>query len=231
MRADLEATARPVGSSLLTFGPDAVGAGLVDADAALRALALAPTVAILTPPAALSSVTRPSIAFVADRRAAFTCSLDGAPATPCTSPFIPSSPLADGGHFFRVTASDVAGHSGTATAKFAIDTTGPTVTFTKRPKAVVKTKKKSVKPAFGFASSEPNSNFLCQIDGAPFKPCAPSSSWSFKVGKHVVSVKAVDAVGNEGAPVAYRFKVVKVQPKKSSKHHHGKGKHKHGHNH
>ena len=51
VRADLEATARPVGSSLFTYGPDAVGAGMVDADAALRALALAPTVTILSPPA------------------------------------------------------------------------------------------------------------------------------------------------------------------------------------
>lgn len=217
VRADLEATARPVGSSLFTFGPGAVGAGLVDADAALRALALAPTVTILTPPAALSNVTRPSIAFAADRRATFTCSLDGATATPCASPFVPATALADGNHVFRVIATDVTGRSGSATARFAIDATGPVVTFTKHPKAVVKTKKKKVKVAFGLASSEPSSHFTCKVDNAVWKPCAPSSSWSFKPGKHVVWAKAVDALGNEGAQVASRFKVVKAHAKKHHK--------------
>jgi subtilisin family serine protease len=221
VRADLEAMARPVGTSLFTFGPEAVGAGMVDADAALRGLALPPTVTILTPPAALSNVTRPSIAFAANRRATFACSLDGAPATPCTSPSVPASPLADGGHELKVTATDVAGRSGTATAKFAIDTTGPVVTFTKHPKAVVKTKKKKVKVAFGLASSEPNSHFLCKVDNAVWKPCAPSSSWSFKPGKHLVWAKAVDALGNEGAQVASRFKVVKAHAKN---HHRGEKK-------
>jgi hypothetical protein len=219
VRADLEATARPVGSSLFTFGPDEVGAGMVDADAALRALALAPTVTILTPPAPLSNVTRPSIAFAADRRATFTCSLDGASATACASPFVPAAALADGTHAFTVTATDVSGRSGSATTRFATDATGPVVAFTKHPKAKVKTKKKSVKVAFGLASSEPSSRFLCKVDSAEWKPCAPSSSWSFKPGKHVVSVKAVDALGNEGAQVASRFKVVKVHAKKHHKGH------------
>jgi subtilisin family serine protease len=226
VRADLEATARPVGTSLFTFGPNAVGAGMVDADAALRALALAPTVTILTPPAALSNVTRPSIAFAVNRRATVTCSLDGATMTPCASPFVPASVLADGSHEFKVTATDVAGRSGTATAKFAIHTTGPLVKFTRRPKAVVKTRKRSLKLAFGLTSSEANSTFLCKIDNAAFKPCAPSSSWSFKLGKHVVSVKGIDAVGNEGAPVTFRFKVEKSGPQKKYKHH-KKGKQEH----
>jgi subtilisin family serine protease len=226
VRADLEATARPVGTSLFIFGPEAVGAGMVDADAAVRALALPPTVTILTPPAPLSKVTRPSIAFAANRRATFTCSLDSAAATPCASPFVPASALADGGHELKVTATDVAGHSGTATARFAIDTTAPVVRFSKHPKTVVKTKKKSVKVAFGLASSEPDSTFLCKIDQAAFKPCAPSSSWSFKVGKHVVNAKAVDSAGNEGSPVAFRFKVEKAGPQKKHKNH-KKGKQKH----
>ena len=40
LRAGLEATARPVGA----FGPDAVGAGLVDAHAMIEQYALPPTV-------------------------------------------------------------------------------------------------------------------------------------------------------------------------------------------
>jgi subtilisin family serine protease len=220
VRADLEATARPVGSSLFTFGLDEVGAGMVDAESALRALALAPTVTILSPPAPLSNVPRPSIAFAANRRATFTCSLDGAAATACFSPFVPATPLADGSHEFRVTATDVAGRTGTATAKFTVDTKGPATFFVRHPKARVKTKKKSVKVAFGLSSSESNSHFLCKADKAVFKPCAPSSSWSFKLGRHAVTAKAIDAVGNEGAQATYRFKVVKARPKTHGKQHH-----------
>lgn len=160
----------------------------------------------------------------------FICSLDGTSATPCASPFVPASPLADGRHVFKVTATDVAGRSNFAATEFTIDTTGPVVRFTKHPKAVVKTKKKSVKLAFGLASSEPNSTFLCKIDNAAFKPCAPSSSWSFKVGKHVVSAQAVDAAGNEGSPVAFRFKVEKSGPQKKHKNH-KKEKQEHRHHH
>jgi hypothetical protein len=178
-------------------------------------------VTILSPPAALSNVTRPSIAFAANRRATFTCSLDGAAATPCASPFVPVVPLADGSHEFLVTAADVAGRTGTATARFAVDTTGPGTIFVKHPKAIVRTRKKSVKAAFGLSSSEPNSHFLCKLDNAVFKACAPSSAWSFKRGKHAVTAKAIDSVGNEGAPATYRFKVVKGHGKK---HHKGREK-------
>jgi subtilisin family serine protease len=221
VRADLEATARPVGSSLFAFGPDAVGAGMVDAESALRGLALAPTVTILSPPAAVSNVTRPSIAFAANRRATFACSLDGGAATPCSSPFVPAAPLADGSHEFKVTATDVAGNTGTATARFAVDTAGPVTTFVRHPKAIVRTRRKSIKLAFGLASSEPNSHFICKVDNAVFKPCAPLSSWSFKRGKHAVNAKAIDAVGNEGPLATYRFRVVKPRGKN---HHKGEAK-------
>src|SRR5262249_25094751 len=130
-------------------------------------------------------------------------------------------PLADGAHEFTVTATDVAGRSDSASVRFAIDTTGPVVTFTKHPKAMVKTRKKKTKVAFAFASSEPNSTFLCQVDKAAPKACAPSSSWSFKLGKHVVSVRALDTLGNAGAPIESKFKVVKARPKK---HHKGDAK-------
>ena len=87
-----------------------------------------------------------------------------------------------------------------------------------------KTRKKAVKVAFGLSSSEPNSHFVCKLDNAVFKPCAPSSSWSFKLGKHAVTAKAIDSVGNEGALVTYRFKVVKAHGKKHHKGHEKKKK-------
>jgi hypothetical protein len=227
VRADLEATARPVGSAAAGFfGPNAIGAGLVDAGSAVAALALPPVVTITTPPAAKSDQRQPSIAFSANRRVSFTCSLDGASATPCTSPFVPAAPLAEGNHEFRVTATDVAGRSSSATARFAVETTLPVVTFAKYPKKVVKTRKNSVKLRFGLKSSVANSTFRCKIDNkGKFKPCKASFSAVFKVGRHAVSAEAVDPAGTVGKPVTFRFRVEKVAPKHKRKHH---GGHRHG---
>jgi hypothetical protein len=225
VRADLEATARPVGSNALGFfGPDAIGAGLVDADSAVAALALPPAVTITTPPAAKSDQRQPSIAFTANRRASFTCSLDGASATPCTSPYVPSAPRADGSHEFKVTATDVAGRSSTATARFTIAPVPPTVpvaTFARHPRKVVKTRKRSVKLSFGLKSSVPGSTFRCKIDNkGKFKPCKASFSVSFGIGRHVVAAKAVGPTGTVGKAATFQFRVVKA-PKHHKRHHRG----------
>jgi hypothetical protein len=220
VRAELEATARPVGNSLASYGPTAVGAGLVDADAAVSALALPPTVTITGPPAADSAVKQPSIAFTANRRATFACSIDGGAATPCTSPYVPPASLADGPHEFKVTATDVAGRSGSASAKFTVDTTAPVARFAKHPKAVVRTRKKSVKLGFRLASSEPSSTFLCKVDKGKFKPCPAKFALRFRLGKHAVRAKAVDAAGNVGKAVTFRFRVEKARPAHRGHHRH-----------
>jgi hypothetical protein len=228
VRADLEATARPVGNALMTFGPTAVGAGMLDANAAVAALALPPTVTITTPPAVKSDQRQPSIAFTANRRASFTCSLDGGSATPCTSPFVPPAPLADGNHEFKVTAIDAANRGGTATAKFTVEkaaVTLPVATFAKHPKKVVKTRKGSVRLAFGLKSSVAGSTFRCKIDNrGKFKPCKANFSAFFKVGKHVVAAKAVDPAGTVGKAATFKFRVQKVAPKHKK---HGGGGHRH----
>ena len=227
VRADLEATARPVGSAAVGFfGPTAIRAGLVDANSAVAALALPPVVTITGPPAAKSDVRQPSIAFAANRRASFTCSIDGASATPCSSPYVPA-PLADGNHEFKVTATDDAGRSGSATAKFTIEkapSTLPVVTFARHPKAVVKTRKASVKPGFGLKSSVANSTFRCKIDNkGSFKACKANFSAVFKIGKHVVAAEAVDPAGTVGKPATFKLRVQKVVPK--HKKHHKRGHH------
>jgi hypothetical protein len=59
-------------------------------------------------PAADDSSNRPSIAFSASQpEAAFTCALDGASPTPCSSPFVPPLPLDRGPH--SLTVSTLAG--------------------------------------------------------------------------------------------------------------------------
>jgi hypothetical protein len=240
VRADLEATARPIGNSLGNFGPSAVGAGLVAADSAL---ALPPTVTITGPPAAESEVTRPSIAFVASRRASFACQVDGAPAAPCVSPYEPPAPLADGDHEFKVTATDAAGRSATATARFRVTTrstagpptptpastpsspqqpsphpVSPMATFAVHPKPLVEIRGKSVRLGFGLVSNTPDSTFRCKIDKREFVPCKANFTWRFKLGRHAVSAAAVDGAGNVGSAVTVKFQV-----KRAIRRHKGRG--------
>jgi subtilisin family serine protease len=220
VRAAIESTALPIGPLGNHYPPTAVGAGLIDADSAVAALALPPTVTIVNPPAAIGNQTRPAIGFTANRPATFTCSLDGASATPCTSPFVPAAPLADGSHEFKVTAADAANRSSTATAKFAVDTRSPVTKFAKHPKQVVKTRKGAVRAGFRLKSSEPGSNFLCKVDKTWFKPCESKFAKRFKLGKHAVWAEAVDAAGNVGRPAVFRFRVATMGPRHGRVHRH-----------
>src|SRR5262249_23321854 len=68
------------------------------------------------------------MSFGADELATFTCSLDGAAFSGCTSPTA-LGPLADGAHTFQVQATDGAGNkSSVASFAWTVDTTPPVVT-------------------------------------------------------------------------------------------------------
>ena len=208
IQAGLAATARPVGA----FGPDAVGAGLVDADRLLEDFALPPAIAIVNPPAALSNNRSPSIGFSANRPVSFACSLDGGEPLPCTSPFTPLDPLADGLHGFAVRGEDLAGKVGISpTVTFTVDTIPPRTSFSAKPRRVLRTRSRRAKAVFGFVSSEPDSRFTCRIDGGLAHFCPPRLARRYKVGRHVLRATAVDAAGNvDRTPATFRFEVKRV---------------------
>jgi subtilisin family serine protease len=214
VRAAMEGTAVPIGPLGARYPATAVGAGLVDAKAAVAALALPPTVTITNPPAALGNVRRPAIGFAANRPASFVCSLDGAAATACSSPYVPAAALADGKHTFTVTATDAAGRTGSATAAFTVDTKAPKLKFAKHPKAVVKTRKGSVKETFRLSSNEKGVTFQCKVDKGKFKPCKAKFSKAFKVGRHTVWAKATDGAGNVSKTVTSKFRVERIKKHK-----------------
>jgi hypothetical protein len=204
IRTALAASARPVGSQ----GPNVVGAGLVDAEDAVSRVALPPEIEITEGPPPLSSNPSPRIAFVASRPVTFFCSIDEGAAIPCSSPFVPATPLEDGEHTITVSGTDLAGRSGTSEPEiFTIDTTAPTTSIRKHPKKVVHTKKKKVKLTFRFAADETGATFLCRIDGSPFRGCPAKLVRKYKLGKHKLRVKARDALGNVGPPAAFSFRV------------------------
>lgn len=207
VRAALTSTARPVGA----FGPSAVGAGLVDAYAAVRALALPPVVTITKAPDSLGRNRRPAVEFAANRPVAFSCEVDGGAPAPCASPFVVPSALADGRHGIVVRGVDAAGRAGSASAAFVVDATAPRTRIVKRPPKLLRTHRRAARAAFRFASSEPGSSFLCKIDRAALRACARKISRRFGEGRHVVKVRARDRAGNvDASPAVFRFRVERI---------------------
>jgi hypothetical protein len=208
VRADLASTARPVGA----FGPEAVGAGLIDADAAVNLLALPPRIAIAAPPAPLSRERRPTIAFLANRPAVFGCSVDGGAPSPCASPFTVPFDLADGEHSIEVTGTDLAGRTGSSgRVLFRIDTRAPETSIATHPRKLIRTRHRRVKAVFSFRADESDVSFLCQIDkGAP-QPCGARLARRYTLGRHILRVAAQDRLGNADPSAAvFRFRVKRI---------------------
>jgi hypothetical protein len=65
---------------------------------------------------------------------------------------------------------------------------------------------------FRFKANEGDVVFLCKIDRGAFHRCGQKLMRWFRVGKHVVRVKARDAAGNvDPTPAVYRFRVKRIR--------------------
>jgi Subtilase family len=226
----LESTATPFTT---VNSADAVGAGMVNALAAMTALggaavddppshvvpsleeeaaAPAPVVTITRGPKSLGKENRPTFEFSSTRPVAFTCQIDGGAPQPCASPYIVPTKLADGAHGFAVTGTDAQGRSGSSGVySFTIDTKAPRTTIVRHPKKVVKTKKRSVVAHFKVKANEAPVTFYCQVDKEPLRICAKTFHRRFTPGSHVLKVRAMDQTGNLATSWAsYRFRVKQV---------------------
>ncbi len=208
VRTDLGATARQVGS----FGPDAAGAGLIDAFGAVQALALPPKVTIAKPPEGLSRNRQPTIEFSANRPVSFACQVDGGVPQPCASPYRLPTPLGDGTHGLAISATDISGRTGSSGAVFfTIDTRPPRTTIAKHPRKLIRTRKRQVRASFRFRSDEAGVAFVCKVDRGLLRFCGPNFSRRFGAGRHVLKVRARDSAGNVGRrPAVFRFRVKRV---------------------
>jgi hypothetical protein len=208
IRAALLASGRPIGS----FGPNAIGAGLPDADIAVNSVALPPTITIGKAPAALGRERRPTIEFSANRPVTFACSLDGSVARPCTSPYQVPSRLGDGRHGIVVTGTDLGGRAGASPlVSFTVDTRAPRTKIVKHPPKLVRTRRARAEAIFRFHSSERGAKFVCKVDRGLRKFCGTRLVLRAAEGRHKVLVKAVDAAGNvDPSPAVFRFRVERV---------------------
>jgi hypothetical protein len=160
----------------------------------------------------------PSFAFSSsDPQASFKCRVGGnsAPFTSCGkggSGSFTSQHLRDGRHRFSVEAFDGGEVSPIVSRWFTVDTQGPKVTFSAGPANGAVSSDAS--PLFRFGASEPGSTFQCRVDSRKFAGCAsPRSLGPLKDGTHVFRVRAVDGVGNIGAPAARSFRVDTKAPR------------------
>jgi len=170
----------------------------------------APVVVLTERPPQSSSNPSPAFAFVASEPASFTCGIDGV-SQACTSPFATPSSLADGSHAFAVLAVDAAGNAGSASAQFAIDARPPRTSFGSRPPALVRTRKSSVRLGFRFSADEPGASFECQVDRGVMRACGARLSRRFRLGKHLIRVRARDGLGNvDRTPAVFRFRVQRL---------------------
>jgi hypothetical protein len=160
---------------------------------------------------------RPTFSFMSEPDASFECRFDGQGAfAACSGPaatHTPAAALGDGPHTFEVRAIDAALNPDPtpATRSFVVDATAPETTVKGRKRFA--TIRKRARVRFLLSASEPGSTFQCKVDRRPFRACAPPyRTPGLKRGKHVLRVRATDAIGNPDAtPAVKRFRIVRTR--------------------
>jgi hypothetical protein len=169
--------------------------------------ASAPETTITGGPAEGSETTSTSATFTfsssAKGKARFYCSLNGAPATRCSSG-ITYSALSTGTHTFSVYSVDRRGIADPtpATRSWSIvppppDTTAPDTTITAGPADGSSTVSTSASFSFEGTDDVGVAGFECQLDGSDWSGCSSPKAYSgLSVASHTFSVRARDAAGN-----------------------------------
>ena len=171
-----------------------------------------PTVIIGSKPTSLNNLASGSFSFSATDMtgtiSSYSCSLNGASSSSCTSPFSFSG-LVGGTHNFSVTAKDNAGNvSAPASYSWTIDTSAPVVSISANPSSVTN----ATFANFSFSAVDSGggtvSSYNCKLDTGAYASCtSPRSLTGLTQGPHSFSVTAVDSVGNVSNPSTYSWTV------------------------
>jgi hypothetical protein len=115
-------------------------------------------------------------------------------------------PDADADGYGDVSQDGCPSQAGTAGA--CRDLAAPDTAFKKAPKKTVRTGASKGTIKLTLVSSEPGSTFQCRLDKGDYTTCNAALKLKLKVGKHALSVRAVDAAGNvDATPVVAKIKV------------------------
>lgn len=159
----------------------------------------APTVTIDSGPPASAAPPDATVTFtVSDPLATVTCSLDGASASACTSPWSAIG-LSPGAHSLVVLASNGSG-SGSGSISWQVKNNAPAVTITSGPSNPTYLTSATV----AFNVSDSSSTIVCSLDGAPASGC--SSPWTasgLAVGSHTLTVNATKSGKNGSASYSW----------------------------
>lgn len=129
--------------------------------------------------------------------ATFTCAVDGATPTACTSPTTYTS-MSEAQHTFAVAATSSLGIVDPTPAMqvWIVDHTPPTVTITGGPTGPTNVKT----PSFPFTTAGDPTQIQCTVDGGTYTTCtSPYTTASLADGAHTVTVRVTDAAGNQGS--------------------------------
>ena len=147
-----------------------------------------------------------------------TCSIDGVPFAPCTSP-VTYTHLEEGDHDFQVQAMGPFGFSTVTPSLYEWevilppDTTGPDTTITKGPGAITGNFISNFEfTGFDDQTHELELEFECSVDGGPFEGCSvPEEVEVLTPGEHTFRVRAVDETLNvDPTPATRTWTVVDV---------------------
>jgi len=170
-----------------------------------------PSVTLTSTWPAVTNQTNFSMAFNSDDATSYQCSLDGAEAAECTSPFT-AQDLGEGTHTIAVTAVNWLGVASDAPATFQwqIDLTAPEVQLTSVTPVENFVSNRSI--TLGFAANE-TSTFECNLDGRGYSACtSPTTYDGLTDGNHSFIVRATDIAGNVSVPATYTWTVDTTPP-------------------
>lgn len=207
--AALTASAQPVGS----FGPDAVGSGVVDAMGALGEITETP------PPEEEPEEEEGGGGGEEEgEEESEEGKESGGSGEEGSSEEAAGEPQQG-----EAEAEGESGQSATSTAgaapasaspqsQTAPDVSAPDTTIRRHPPRLRRTRRRTARVVFRFGSTEAAVVFLCKFDRRRFHRCGRRTVRRLKRGRHVLRVQARDAAGNtDRTPAVFRFRVKRVR--------------------
>jgi len=92
------------------------------------------------------------------------------------------------------------------------DTTRPRTGIAAHPRKLVRKRRLPVRLRFRFRSDEAGVTYLCKVDRRRFRRCGRKLRRRFGAGRHVLRVRARDRAGNvDRTPAVFRFRVKRVR--------------------
>ncbi|MGZ3656150.1 MAG: Ig-like domain-containing protein [Bdellovibrionota bacterium] len=167
------------------------------------------TISAVTPAGATINSSSVAVQFAVSEAASSYCSLDGAAAATCTSPFSPSG-LSSGSHNIQIYSNDVAGNKETSPASysFTVDTAVPVLSLSSSVGALTN----STQIQFTFSANEAVT-FTCTLDGVANQGCTSPVSYSgLTAGTHTFTLGGANLAGTNAAPASFQWTINTTPP-------------------